>query len=407
MHMSEQVVRVEQFHKGSLGNIGREVERENKESLQHRNEDIDISRTCLNYIFKKTEKGMTAEWHKVAKNLNVFNIEEMNKKKAIAFEGMIITSDKKFFEDLGYMQGEIPCEKVQVFFDKAYDFAISEIGFNNTDKNILSAIVHNDETTPHLQIYFVPVVDTWKDKVYQLDESGRVVKNGNTPVQARDESGKIIYRENKDSERRKIYRSQFWQNKGGKNSYTQMQDRFYKQISEEYGLGRGDKGGTNEHQTKQKWQGEQQKEKDKALTQKENELDQRAAAIPEQPRITTSDILRKDKIEKDIQALKRENMGLKTKNKELQKELEDTESERNLGRIFQKAFDNLSSISKKLAKSYLDSFYKIISFGYMRTGLDLELQLQKELLEMNKDKIKTSKKNFFYENDDKEFERER
>lgn len=122
----------------------------------------------------------------------------------------------------------------------------------------------------HLQLYYIPVVDSWKEKVYQKDENGKVLKNKNgSPIQARNDKGKLIYNDVINSDERRINRTQFWQNKGGKTSYTQMQDRFYEQISKEYGLGRGEKGSTREHTTKQEW--EQQK-LDREIVAKHKEL---------------------------------------------------------------------------------------------------------------------------------------
>lgn len=267
--MSSQVVRVQSFSKGSLGGIGKEVEREEKDLLENRNQDIDKSRTHLNEFYKHTENGMYAEFKKVSKDLNISNAENL-KKNATAFEGMVITSDKEYFEKLGYVPGQEPPSKVKEFFDKSYEFAKQEIGFKGTDKNILCASVHYDETTPHLQLYYIPVVDSWKEKVYEKNEKGKVLKNENgSPIQARDDKGKIIYRDVMDSEERRINRTQFWQNKGGKTSYTQMQDRYYEQISKKYGLGRGEKGSTREHTTKQEW--EQQK-LNKEIVAKRKEL---------------------------------------------------------------------------------------------------------------------------------------
>lgn len=267
--MSSQVVRVQSFSKGSLGGIGKEVEREEKDLLENRNQDIDKSRTHLNEFYKHTENGMYAEFKKVSKDLNISNAENL-KKNATAFEGMVITSDKEYFEKLGYVPGQEPPEKVKEFFDKSYEFAKQEIGFKGTDENILCASVHYDETTPHLQLYYIPVVDSWKEKIYEKDKNGKVLKNENgSPIQARDDKGKIIYRDVTDSKERRINRTQFWQNKGGKTSYTQMQDRYYEQISKEYGLGRGEKGSTREHTTKQEW--EQQK-LNKEIVAKRKEL---------------------------------------------------------------------------------------------------------------------------------------
>lgn len=267
--MSSQVVRVQSFGKGSLGSIGKEVERDEKDLIEHRNEDIDLNRTHMNEFYKQTQNGMYGEWKDVCKDLNIINADNM-RKTTTAFEGMVITSDKAFFEKLGYVPGQEPPEKVKEFFDKSYEFAKQEIGFKGTDKNVLSAVVHYDESTPHLQLYYVPVVDSWKDKVYERDENGKVLKTDKgTPIQARDDKGKIIYKDVVDSEERRINRTQFWQNKGGKNSYSQMQDRYYEQISKEYGLGRGEKGSTREHTTKAQWQA---KELDKEIATKEKDL---------------------------------------------------------------------------------------------------------------------------------------
>ena len=57
--------------------------------------------------------------------------------------------------------------------------------------------------------------------------------------------------------------------RSGKNSYSQMQDRYYEQVSKEYGLGRGEKGSTKEHTTKAQWEVQKL---DKELATKTKEL---------------------------------------------------------------------------------------------------------------------------------------
>ena len=265
--MSSQVVRVQSFGKGSLGGIGQEVERDERDLMEHRSGDIDKARTHMNEFFKHTRSGMYGEWKDICRDLNVSNADRM-KKNMTAFEGMVITSDKAFFENMGYVPGQEPPAAVREFFQNAYDFAKQEIGFQGTDQNILTASVHYDETTPHLQLYYVPVVDSWKEKVYEKDELGKVLKNQNgSPVQARDDAGHILYEHIQDSETRRINRAQFWENKGGKSSYSRMQDRFYEQISEKHGLGRGEKGSTKEHKTKAQWEMQQLQEQRKAMVQ--------------------------------------------------------------------------------------------------------------------------------------------
>ena len=183
--ISYQVIRVEQFTKGSLGKIGAEAERT---SVHNRNEDIDSERTPLNLYFKKSEGGLTAQWKKTMQELNATFRE---KKKSVAFEGMIITSDTAFFERLGWEKGKDTPNAVMEFFNSCYEFALWGIGYKVTDKIILSAVIHLDETTPHLQLYYIPIVDTAKKKVYEKGADGKVKRNEKgSPIQKKDERGK-------------------------------------------------------------------------------------------------------------------------------------------------------------------------------------------------------------------------
>ena len=250
--ISYQVVRVEQFTKGSLGKIGGETERTSK---HHRNEDIDSERTPLNLYFKKSEGGLTAQWKKTMKELNATFCE---KKKSVAFEGMIITSDTEFFERLGWEKGEETPYAVMEFFNRCYEFALREIGYKGTDKNILSAVIHLDEKTPHLQLYYIPIVDTAKKKVYEKGADGKVLRNEKgSPIQKKDEHGKSVY-EYVSLEQPKLCSSDFWGERGGQLSYGNLQDSFHEQIGVHYGLDRGEVGSNKKHTTKYQWQKAQQ-----------------------------------------------------------------------------------------------------------------------------------------------------
>ncbi len=250
--ISYQVVRVEQFTKGSLGKIGGETERTSK---HHRNEDIDSERTPLNLYFKKSEGGLTAQWKKTMQELNATFRE---KKDSTAFEGMVITSDTAFFERLGWKKGEETPYAVMEFFNRCYEFALQEIGYKGTDKNILSAVIHLDETTPHLQLYYIPIVDTAKKKVYEKGADGKVLRNEKgSPIQKKDEHGKSVY-EYVPLEQPKLCSSDFWSERGGQLSYGNMQDSFHEQIGIRYGLDRGEVGSNKKHTTKYQWQKAQQ-----------------------------------------------------------------------------------------------------------------------------------------------------
>ncbi len=235
-----------------MGKIGGETERTSK---HHRNEDIDSERTPLNLYFKKSEGGLTAQWKKTMQELNATFRE---KKKSVAFEGMIITSDTEFFERLGWKKGEETPYAVMEFFNRCYEFALQTIGYKGTDKNILSAVIHMDEKTPHLQLYYIPIVDTAKKKVYEKGADGKVKRNEKgSPIQKKDERGKSIY-EYVPLEQPKLCSSDFWAERGGQLSYGNMQDSFHEQIGIHYGLERGEVGSNKKHTTKYQWQKQKQ-----------------------------------------------------------------------------------------------------------------------------------------------------
>ena len=234
--ISYQVLRIEKFSKGDLGKIGAETERT---ARRHRNEDIDSERTPLNYYFKKSEGGLHAQWKQTMQDLNATFKET---KKAVAFEGVIVTSDKAFFEEHGYVPGEpLPLE-LQKFFADSYAFLKRQIGYHGGDQNILSAAVHLDETTPHLQIYYIPVVDEGRKKVYAKGADGKVLRNEKgSPVQEKDKNGKSLY-ERVLLEQPKICSSEFWEQRGAQGSFGNLQDEFHEQVARYYGLERGEVG---------------------------------------------------------------------------------------------------------------------------------------------------------------------
>lgn len=116
---------------------------------------------------------------------------------------MIVTSDSAFFNKIGRKETER-------YFKECYNF-ISNYK-NLGEQNILSAVVHLDEESPHMHLVYIPVVNT-KDK------------NGNSI--------------------NKISASEFWK---GKGSYKKLQDSFYKYIIEKgFELERGKENTDREH----------------------------------------------------------------------------------------------------------------------------------------------------------------
>ena len=354
--ISYQVVRVKQFTKGSLGKIGGETERTSK---HHRNEDIDSERTPLNLYFKRSEGGLTAQWKKTMKELNATFRE---KKKSVAFEGMIITSDTEFFERLGWKKGEETPYAVMEFFNRCYEFALREIGYKGTDKNILSAVIHLDEKTPHLQLYYIPVVDTAKKKVYEKGADGKVLRNEkSSPIQKKDEHGKSVY-EYVPLEQPKLCSSDFWSERGGQLSYGNMQDSFHEQIGVHYGLDRGEVGSNKKHTTKYQWQKAQQEAELAALNDEkvhaesiiqeaETAVETRDKALEEMKPLQEYLDAFKEAMSGDLPfspgKLKKMLIGLMTEYKRLEEEKKITDKDReNLFNELQKAERRIHELEK-------------------------------------------------------------
>ena len=109
---------------------------------------------------------------------------------------MVFTSDQKFFDKIGY-------EESKRYFEESYKF-ICEYK-NLGEQNIISAVVHMDEDTPHMHLLFIPVIHT-------TDKQGNKID-------------KVCCRD-------------FWK---GKNSYRDLQNSYFKHISEKgFKLERGE-----------------------------------------------------------------------------------------------------------------------------------------------------------------------
>ena len=295
--ISYQVLRIEKFSKGDLGKIGAETERT---ARCHRNEDIDSERTPLNYYFKKSEGGLHAQWKQTMQDLNATFKET---KKAVAFEGVIVTSDKAFFEERGYVSGESLPLELQKFFADSYAFLKRQIGYHGTDRNILSAAVHLDETTPHLQLYYIPVVDEGRKKVYAKGADGKVLRNEKgSPIQKKDKNGKSLY-ERTRLEQPKICSSEFWEQRGAQSSFGNLQDEFHEQVARYYGLERGEVGSSKKHTTKYQWEKQQQ---EKALAEKAAALTQATAQIEEADKVLQDKRYRLTAVEVELYGTERE-----------------------------------------------------------------------------------------------------
>jgi len=138
--MSMVVARMEKMKAENLIGIGNHNQRKTK---NHSNKDIDPSLSKLNYdLVNRTENYKTDIENFINENKSTTRAV---RKDAVLINEWIITSDRKFFENLSD-------EEVKKFFVSAKEYFGNEFG----EENIRYATVHLDESTPHMHMGIVP-----------------------------------------------------------------------------------------------------------------------------------------------------------------------------------------------------------------------------------------------------------
>lgn len=228
--------------------------------------NYDSERTKFNVHYKNINKSNL--YQEVKSILEDRNIEYSHKTKTNILNGVTFTSGPEFFMTLGlpfeesnriYQSGDkkgqnilvpdiksnndIPYE-ITKYFDCCMKFLEDLVG----KENIVMAQVHYDEDTPHLQAYFLPIVNEVKRKCYKRDSEGNLIKENGKTILFRDKDNKIIYKSIKGNF---LNNDQFWKDLGGRNSFANIQDKFNKYITScGFKLNRGNIGSNKVHQTK-------------------------------------------------------------------------------------------------------------------------------------------------------------
>ena len=125
------------------GNPARPLEahHERQKEQYASNPDIDTIRSKYNFHIVKPEGRY---YHFIQSRIEQAGCR--TRKDSTRFVDTLITASPEFFK------GKSPKE-IQAFFQRAADFLIDRVG----RENIVSAVVHMDEKTPHLHLTFVPL----------------------------------------------------------------------------------------------------------------------------------------------------------------------------------------------------------------------------------------------------------
>ena len=134
---------MEKYHKTDIAPVENENERD--ENYRADNPQIDPTRTRENYNLIKRQRSYT---HFINDRIAALDLPTKVRKDAVLMCSFVVGSDRQFF-------GKLSLQEQQQFFVDCTRFFAERYG----EDNIISAVVHMDETTPHLHLNLIPIAD--------------------------------------------------------------------------------------------------------------------------------------------------------------------------------------------------------------------------------------------------------
>lgn len=209
------IMRVEKRGRADVYGIQLEANRtveQHEKGLEFDKSDIDWGKTDDNIFLVQTEQW-NREITKAIKRIET-ETEKKTRKDAVVLLDGLFTASPEFFEGK-------TTQEIKKYFEDCLDFYVKEY-CQGDETRVLNAVIHLDETTPHMQVASIPV--------YTSESGNRL-------------NAKIIM--------------------GNKTDYRKRQDRFFEAVSEKYGLERGEPASAindKVHTTKREWQAATQEE---------------------------------------------------------------------------------------------------------------------------------------------------
>lgn len=358
------IMRVEKRKIWDVTGIEMEANRTKETAIKFKNSDIDISKTDSNLFFKKRYG-----WRKAIDELLKVNNLKRRKDSVVLLDGLYTASPDFFKNKTEY--------EIQNYFKDCLNFHVNT--YCGGDKELLvNAVIHLDETTPHMQVASVPIT---KD----LDGKAHL-------------SAKLIM--------------------GNKKDYRDRQNAFYLNVTKEYGLDRGEiKKNPKEikkHVHKRQWELKQAEEQLNVIMEQTKEMQNYYNLVEnsvKEIRFSFIEMFIDDNNIKSMNIAK--TFGGKTitslKNFEILDKYQrsvarflnkSAEVYRNLER-YKQAYANIDSLNKERT----DIVEEINSLKAQLDGLD-DLRLEMQNLKYTKAFIKANKTKFDEFIKSKEFEKE-
>ena len=94
--------------------------------------------------------------------------------------------------------------------------------FKKADETTFGADLVTEQNRRNLFVYYLPITETWTSKVIGKDKSER----GNK-LQLRDELDEPLYTSHTDIGAPRLSSTEFWKQRGGLTSYSDLQEDFF------------------------------------------------------------------------------------------------------------------------------------------------------------------------------------
>lgn len=246
-NMSEKycVMNMKKNKRADVKHIQKEANRE----LEEYKNDVKKELTHTNHYFVKTD-----DWNeKITEILEENGLEEND--KSVVLITSVYSASPEWFKDKSR-------DEVIAYFEKCLEF-------EQRKGEVINAVIHFDETTPHMQVATVPVVDVptvMCSVIPKRDEKGNVVLDdeGNE-VPDRDKKGRLKYKRTRIMENGQMVTHKGLSAKtvfGNKVKMSKTQTEFYEMCGKPFGLSRGeirveDAETAKEHLTEAQYKAEQ------------------------------------------------------------------------------------------------------------------------------------------------------
>lgn len=139
----------EKYKQGAIGHMFNHYARATGDDVKRGNEEIDKTRTYLNYNLLT---GETADGERRAETQEQrlkHRLSEVKHRNLKSYDDNLVCTW------IVTLPQDVPAEKADEFFKHCYDFMCERYG---GEKNVMSAWVHKDETRPHMHFCFMPIV---------------------------------------------------------------------------------------------------------------------------------------------------------------------------------------------------------------------------------------------------------